>query len=94
VISVAANIVPEQMAGMCAAALDQNWPLALEIDTRLRHLYSLLSLETNPIPVKWALFRMAYCQEAIRLPLLPLDKNHHQAMDLGLQQLGLTACRT
>jgi len=94
VISVAANVVPRQMAELCGAAQEGNWPEALEIDAGLRHLYGLLALETNPIPVKWALFDMNLCGRGIRLPLLPLDEKHRRAMEIGLQQLGLIACRT
>lgn len=94
VISVAANVVPRQMADLCEAAGAANWPRALEIDEGLRDLYGLLALETNPIPVKWALFKMNMCGRGIRLPLLALDQQHHRAMELGLQQLGLMACRT
>lgn len=94
VISVAANVVPRQMADLCEAVRERNWQEALEIDAGLRDLYGLLALETNPIPVKWALFKMNMCGRGIRLPLLALDEKHHRAMEIGLQKLGLMACRT
>jgi len=90
VISVAANLVPDLFHDMCDAAASENWPAALEIDQRLRHLYELLALETNPIPVKWALHKMALINTGIRLPLLPLDERYRQMISLGLNQLGLT----
>jgi 4-hydroxy-tetrahydrodipicolinate synthase len=89
VVSVAANLVPGRFSEMCRNVADNNWPAALEIDDTLRHLYGILSLETNPIPVKWALHRMARCGPGIRLPLLPLDKKHHENIEQGLLQLGL-----
>ena len=89
VVSVAANVVPGRFAEMCRLAAGGDWPSALEIDETLRHLYGILFLETNPIPVKWALHRMALCGPGTRLPLLPLDKKHHEKLDQALQLLGL-----
>lgn len=89
VVSVAANLVPGKFSEMCRNVADNNWPAALEIDDTLRHLYGILSLETNPIPVKWALHKMALCGPGIRLPLLPLNEKHHQELEKGLLQLGL-----
>lgn len=89
VVSVAANVVPGLFRDMCENAADGNWQAAVEIDEKLRHLYELLALETNPIPVKWALYKMALAGIGIRLPLLPLDERYHPMISLGLKNLGL-----
>jgi 4-hydroxy-tetrahydrodipicolinate synthase len=57
VISVAANVVPGPMHQLCVEAAEHNWPPQTALDERLQPLFDALSLETNPIPVKWALFR-------------------------------------
>ena len=90
VVSVAANIVPGLFRDMCGHVQNKNWSAAVEIDASLRHLYTLLALETNPIPVKWALYKMALIGSGIRLPLLSLEKKYHETMASGLNQLGLT----
>ena len=89
VVSVAANVVPGLFRELCENARDANWQAAVEIDDSLRHLYGILALETNPIPVKWALHKMALCGQGIRLPLLPLNEKYHETLEQGLQQLGL-----
>ena len=89
VVSVAANAVPGLFRDMIANARSNNWQAAVEIDDTLRHLYGILALETNPIPVKWALHKMAYCGPGIRLPLLPLNEKYHETLKQGLKQLGL-----
>ncbi len=89
VVSVAANVVPGLFRDLCDNAAGGDWQAAVEIDEKLRHLYKLLALETNPIPVKWALHKMALTAAGIRLPLLPLDRRHHQTILLGLNDLGL-----
>jgi 4-hydroxy-tetrahydrodipicolinate synthase len=89
VVSVAANVVPGLFRDMSESARGSNWQVAVEIDDMLRHLYGILALETNPIPVKWALYKMAYCGQGIRLPLLPLSEKYHEPLMQGLKQLGL-----
>jgi len=89
VVSVAANVAPRLFSDMCSHVVNNNWSAAVEIDDTLRHLYGILSLETNPIPVKWALHRMALCGPGIRLPLLPLNEIHHEKLEQGLSKLGL-----
>ena len=90
VVSVAANVVPAPFRDMCEQAGNKNWQAAVEIDDTLRHLYGILALETNPIPVKWALYKMALSGNGIRLPLLPLNEKYHETFKQGLKQLGLT----
>ena len=87
VVSVAANVVPGLFHEMYVNAEGDNWKEALEIDDSLRHLYGILALETNPIPVKWALYRMALIGKGIRLPLLPLSEKHHEKFEQGLKQM-------
>lgn len=69
VISVTANVVPAAMAAVIGAALRGERELAAQIDASLAPLHRELSLESNPIPVKWALTEMKMIKPGIRLPL-------------------------
>ena len=89
VVSVAANVVPDLLHALCAAAAGHDWAEADGIDQRLRPLYAALSLETNPIPVKWALFEMQRVGPALRLPMTPLNPNHRDTVRQCLETLGL-----
>lgn len=88
-ISVTANVAPRAMADMCAAALAGDREKATAIDAPLRDLHKNLFLEANPIPVKWALYRMGLIGPGIRLPLTPLSEQFHQAVESALQKAGL-----
>jgi 4-hydroxy-tetrahydrodipicolinate synthase len=77
VVSVAANVVPEAMHELCMAAAQQDWPEANQLESQIKTLFEVLMIETNPIPVKWALFEMGLVGPGIRLPLTPLDKEFH-----------------
>ena len=88
VISVTANIAPRRMHDMCAAALAGEYARAIEINNALFPLHKSLFVESNPIPVKWALHRMGRIAEGIRLPLTPLDSRYHDALTTALRGAG------
>ena len=76
-ISVTANVAPRLMHQMCVAALKGDRVKAIEINNRLLGLHNQLFLESNPIPVKWALHQMGLIESGIRLPLTPFDPKFH-----------------
>lgn len=76
-ISVTANVAPRLMSAMCAAALKGDRATAIDINNRLLGLHQNLFLESNPIPVKWALCRMGLIESGIRLPLTPFESRFH-----------------
>lgn len=73
-ISVTANVAPRLMHAMCAAALAGDRVEATRLNDLLIPLHRALFLEPNPTPAKWALHKMGYGSEGIRLPLLPLSE--------------------
>ena len=76
-ISVTANVAPAMMAQMCAQALAGNEAEATALDQKLALLHRDLFLQSNPVPVKWALQAMAKIGKGIRLPLVELDEQYH-----------------
>ncbi len=89
VISVTANVAPRLMREMCAAALAGDRTQASNINDRLMALHQDLFIESNPIPVKWALQQMGLIPPGIRLPLTPLSAAAHGRVRRALQQAGL-----
>ena len=69
------------MHALCMAAAQLDWEEAGQINTRLATLYRVLMIETNPIPVKWALFEMGLIGPHIRLPMTRL-RNGLAELDL------------
>ncbi len=76
VISVTANVAPKAMHDMCMAAIDGDAAKASEIDKTLAGLHKDLFIESNPIPVKWALHKMGLINAGIRLPMTWLSEVH------------------
>jgi len=88
-ISVTANVVPEMLSNAYDFAIRGNADKAKEIDLKISNLHSHLFLESNPIPVKWAMHRMNFCNEGIRLPLTKFTLGNQTIIENDLIQLGL-----
>jgi 4-hydroxy-tetrahydrodipicolinate synthase len=88
VISVTANVAPKAMSEMCAAARKGDLATARAINERLMGLHTKLFVEGNPIPVKWAMAAMGLIEAELRLPLVPLSPQFHDAVRVALRDAG------
>ncbi|MFT4021292.1 MAG: 4-hydroxy-tetrahydrodipicolinate synthase [Acinetobacter sp.] len=88
-ISVTANVAPNIMSKMCAAALQGNQELAQELNSKVANLNNILFCESNPIPVKWALYEMGLIETGIRLPLTPLAEQYRAPLRDVLKATGI-----
>jgi len=90
-ISVTANVAPRLMHEMCAAALSGDVARSRAINQRLLPLHRDLFVEANPIPVKWAVARMGFIEDGIRLPMTPLSEAHHDRVLAAMRAAGVAA---
>jgi 4-hydroxy-tetrahydrodipicolinate synthase len=88
-VSVTANVAPRLMHELCMAAIAGDVRRAMDIQFKLLPLHKGLFVESNPIPVKWAVARMGLCGHALRLPLTPLTEANQPALEHLLQSTGL-----
>lgn len=88
-ISVTANVAPRDMADMCEAAIAGNIAKAVELNNKMFPLHQKLFIEPNPVPVKWALAEMGKMPAGIRLPLVPLADDCHEAVRAALREAGV-----
>ena len=89
VVSVGANVMPAEMAALCAAAAAGDFAKAREVHYKLLPLFKGLFLETNPMPVKATLAAMGLIENVLRLPLTPMTEGGFAKLKPILQQLGL-----
>ncbi len=87
-ISVTANVAPKLMHQMCQAALDGDFERASQINESLIDLHKNLFLESNPIPVKWAVQQMGLIPEGIRLPLTWFAAQYHEPLRQAMMRAG------
>jgi len=88
-ISVTANVAPALMARLCQLALEGNKDEARALNDSLSPLHKALFLESNPIPVKWALARLGLIGGHLRLPLTELAPACHKPLTEALRSLDL-----
>jgi len=84
-ISVTANVVPDQIARMCELALAGKAEEARAINQRLLPLHDAMFVESNPIPVKWAVEQLGFIKSGIRLPLTRLAEEYQAQVKAALQ---------
>lgn len=89
VISVTANVVPAKMKALVSAATSGDRSAAEQIDAELDALHQVLFIESNPIPVKWALALMGWCSANYRLPLTPPEAHSQEKIEAVLADLDL-----
>ena len=89
VISVTANVAPRLMHELCVAAGERDETRVHEIDQKLVKLHAALFVESNPIPVKWALQALGLIEVGIRLPLTPLAPKFYEQVREGLRAAGV-----
>jgi len=91
VVSVAANVVPADVAALCRFALEGNYTEARRIHFKLSRLFKTLFIETNPMPVKAALAAMGVIKNNLRLPLVPLAGKNLDVLTSLLREMNVVS---
>jgi len=89
VISVAANIVPRDVAAVINAFNQGDIKKAQELHLKLLPLIRSLFIESNPIPVKKACELMGLCSGTLRLPLCDMEEANLAKLKKALMSYGL-----
>ncbi|MBQ7732467.1 MAG: 4-hydroxy-tetrahydrodipicolinate synthase [Synergistaceae bacterium] len=89
VISVLSNPAPKQTMEICAKFWAGDVAGAAELQCRMLPLINALFSEVNPIPVKAAMAAMGFCENYVRLPLVPMGKAHWERLESLMKEQGL-----
>lgn len=89
VISVASNIIPNQMHNLVQSYLDGDCKKALEIHNQYVNLMDNLFIEVNPIPVKAACSKMGFMLNSLRLPLTKLSEENDKKLEKTMKDCNL-----
>lgn len=90
-ITVTGNVAPKLLHDMLWAAMKGDRATAESLDVQLAALHDALFIQSNPIPVKWAVAEMGLMSKGIRLPLTWLSEDCHAAVRQAMQQAGVLA---
>ncbi|MBQ7565683.1 MAG: 4-hydroxy-tetrahydrodipicolinate synthase [Oscillospiraceae bacterium] len=89
VISVLSNIAPRETSELCHRFLRGDVAGAAQMQMKYLPLIRALFCETNPIPVKAALWKMGFCENYLRLPLVTMEPEHAEKMYGIMRDLGI-----
>jgi 4-hydroxy-tetrahydrodipicolinate synthase len=90
VISVLSNVMPRETSDMIRLALAGEVEKARELHHRMFPLMKNLFMESNPIPVKYAVNRLGLCRNELRLPLVPATEKSMAVIDESLKECGVS----
>lgn len=90
VVTVSGNVAPAAVAKLCKLASAGQGDEARQLDATLQPLNTALFVESNPIPVKWAVSEMGLMEEYLRLPLTQYSSEHHEQMRAAMRQAGVS----
>lgn len=88
-ISVTANVAPQALSEAYDLALEGKAEAARLKDKPLKSLHEVLFSESNPIPVKWALYEMGLIGSSLRLPLTILSESYQPQVKSALIEAGV-----
>jgi len=89
VVTVSGNVAPAQVAALCRLAREGKAEEAKALDDSLQPLNKALFVESNPIPVKWAVGEMGLIEPHVRLPLTPYLEQYHEDMRSAMRLAGV-----
>ncbi|WGS64867.1 4-hydroxy-tetrahydrodipicolinate synthase [Marinitoga aeolica] len=89
VISVFSNVLPNQMKELTQSILNNDYAKAQEINNKYNILMRKLFIEVNPIPVKYAVSKLGYCKNILRLPLIPISESGKEVIDNLFEEMNI-----
>lgn len=89
VISVLSNVAPKETADLCDMFFKGDISGSMALQSKYNELISLLFCETNPIPVKAAMAKLGWCEDYLRLPLVPMEDDHRKKLYAEMDRLGI-----
>ena len=89
VISVLSNVLPKETSALCHRFFDGDVAGAMEMQKKYLNLINALFCEVNPIPVKAAMAAMGWCEDYLRLPLVPMEPENREKLLRYMRQAGV-----
>ncbi len=89
VISVLSNVLPRQSVQICRKFFDGDVQGAMELQKKYLPLINALFSEVNPIPAKAAMAALGFCDDYLRLPLVPMEQAHREVLLQCMRDAGL-----
>jgi 4-hydroxy-tetrahydrodipicolinate synthase len=90
VISVLSNVLPGETSLMCHKMMEGDVAGAMELQKKYLPLVNALFSQVNPIPAKAAMAAMGFCENRLRLPLVPMEEAPEAVLLQCMRDLGIS----
>ena len=88
-ISVLSNVLPRQTVELCDKFFAGDVAGAAKMQCDMLELINALFCEVNPIPAKAAVAALGFCEDYLRLPLVPMSDGNRQRLYAAMRANGL-----
>lgn len=85
VISVFSNPYPKEMKQITTAMLKGDIASAQKFNNKYLSMMNALFVETSPSPVKYVMSKLGYCENVLRLPLLPMTSKNESVLEAEMK---------
>ena len=89
VISVLSNVLPKETSDICKTFFAGNVKEAMDMQIKYLPLTNALFCEVNPIPAKAAMAALGFCENYLRLPLIPMEEGHEAMLRQKMREVGI-----
>ena len=89
VISVLSNVLPKETSDICKTFFAGNVKEAMDMQIKYLPLTNALFCEVNPIPAKAAMAALGFCENYLRLPLIPMEEGHEAILRQKMREVGI-----
>ncbi len=89
VISVLSNLLPKETVEICDSFFEGDIQSSVALQLKYLPLIRALFSEVNPIPIKSAMAKLSFCENYLRLPLTPMNKEKEAKMFKIMSDLGI-----
>ncbi|GAB4032604.1 MAG: 4-hydroxy-tetrahydrodipicolinate synthase [Elusimicrobiota bacterium] len=89
VISVASNIIPDEISSICSSFLKADTEEAMSLHQKYFPFIKALFTETNPIPIKYVMSLNGFCSNELRLPLTEITKDGAEKVKKAMVKSGI-----
>ena len=83
------NVLPKKTVELCNKFFAGDVKGSMDMQCEMFDLIKALFCEVNPIPAKAAVAALGYCENYVRLPLTPMEKQHEEVLLECMRKQGL-----
>ena len=87
VISVFSNPYPAEMKQVVDAMLNKKLPEAQKYNNKYLSMMNALFVETSPAPVKYVMYKLGFCDNKLRLPLIKTSQRAETLLDAEIEKM-------